>query len=232
MCGGTNKRRSNSQPTKGLSPRVRGNLAATVVPPPGGGSIPACAGEPMGKPMLSYMCRVYPRVCGGTRAEFRSGFLDKGLSPRVRGNRICTQPERVNLRSIPACAGEPWPLCASETLSRVYPRVCGGTTLNRGKMAIVSGLSPRVRGNPAMTACRSASSRSIPACAGEPWCLLLPVFQCGVYPRVCGGTLSLHSSGVRPYGLSPRVRGNRGIPHSQNHQKWSIPACAGEPDCC
>ena len=31
-----------------------------------------------------------------------------------------------------------------------------------------------------------------------------------VYPRVCGGTNPLDSVMMRPWGLSPRVRGNLG----------------------
>ena len=55
----------------------------------------------------------------------------RGLSPRVRGNRDEESYCEKYSGSIPACAGEP----ASEVLgcpqSRVYPRVCGGTSRRR-----------------------------------------------------------------------------------------------------
>ena len=36
-------------------------------------------------------CKVYPRVCGGTPLARCPARLAKGLSPRVRGNRLhCT----------------------------------------------------------------------------------------------------------------------------------------------
>ena len=70
----------------GLSPRVRGDLAAKVVPPFCSGSIPACAGEPPKRCAMSTICRVYPRVCGGTKASLAAVPAGLGLSPRVRGN--------------------------------------------------------------------------------------------------------------------------------------------------
>ena len=35
--------------------------------------------------------------------------------------------------SIPACAGEPIELLIRDFISKVYPRLCGGTHLFRGK---------------------------------------------------------------------------------------------------
>ena len=50
-----------------------------------------------------------------------------------------------------------------------------------------------------------------------------------VYPRVYGGTRRWgRSSAIRP-GLSPRVRGNRGIRRNMRTGQRSIPACTGEP---
>ena len=50
---------------------------------------------------------VYPRVCGGTASPLRVSASIKGLSPRVRGNRIGSLAEANGDGSIPACAGEP-----------------------------------------------------------------------------------------------------------------------------
>ena len=52
----------------------------------------------------------------------------------------------------------------------VYPRVCGGTCTVAIHIMAVSGLSPRMRGNPGPTGPIYSISRSIPAYAGEPWC--------------------------------------------------------------
>ena len=50
-----------------------------------------------------------------------------------------------------------------------------------------------------------------------------------VYPRVCGGTRLNQSLWSEEAGLSPRVRGNRGLVSSDAGYVRSIPACAGEP---
>ena len=71
-----------------------------------------------------------------------------GLSPRVRGNLPFGVHEVVVLRSIPACAGEPSEGSPGAESTTVYPRVCGGTINVKGTALTITGLSPRVRGNP------------------------------------------------------------------------------------
>ena len=131
--------------------------------------------------------------------------------------------------SIPACAGEPPRPKRPTDPTSVYPRVCGGTTLNRIKGAAANGLSPRVRGNHEHQGAFKGRQRSIPACAGEPrsGCAALP--RGWVYPRVCGGTYQRRPLVRYPYGLSPRVRGNQTGANVRGGAIGSIPACAGEP---
>ena len=71
----------------------------------------------------------------------------------------------------------------------VYPRVCGGTTSWTFCHHPEIGLSPRVRGNPAIIRHPVVALGSIPACAGEPYVWDEKASERGVYPRVCGGTL-------------------------------------------
>ena len=81
----------------------------------------------------------------------------------------------------------------------VYPRVCGGTYNNVSGEIEVTGLSPRVRGNPSPPL---TPHGSIPACAGEPPRLnRRSDWRHRVYPRVCLRSWSPIG------GLSPRVRG-------------------------
>ena len=70
---------------------------------------------------------------------------------------------------------------------------------------------------------------SIPACAGEPGAASSPLRPPRVYPRLCGGTRSRADNLLCPRGLSPPVRGNRGIQTTALALMRSIPACAGEP---
>ena len=133
----------------------------------------------------------------------------RGLSPRVRGNRIASVSHSIPAGSIPACAGEP-----------------PGLGIRSGSL---SGLSPRVRGNHGKGNTGDDDVRSIPACAGEPGAGLGSRGWRRVYPRVCGGTPGRTTMKTPAGGLSPRVRGNpRGECH-RRHCHRSIPACAGEP---
>ena len=172
----------------GLSPRVRGNLANLLSLLCLVRSIPACAGEPCSKEVLILFRWVYPRVCGGTIFTSTNHQSPLGLSPRVRGNRIASLMSVCFSGSIPACAGEPQLHLHHSRYSKVYPRVCGGTTHTAAYSRIVHGLSPRVRGNQHWGAQTVPYPGSIPACAGEPKALLRLRHPERVYPRVCGGT--------------------------------------------
>ena len=209
MCGGTVQPPPIAMSLQGLSPRVRGNQIRFMVD----------CGDTW----------VYPRVCGGTYSGRRGGSVHKGLSPRVRGNHLMVSQAYKDLRSIPACAGEPTSATLKWIADWVYPRVCGGTSSVDRHSRETDGLSPRVRGNQCHLTRDEASPRSIPACAGEPPSYLSSGANARVYPRVCGGTghyLDVHSSRI---GLSPRVRGNLIHPLSHSLLPRSIPACAGEP---
>ena len=187
-------------------------------------------------------------MCGGTRRRFARYHSPGGLSPRVRGNQVKGGIVSGEFGSIPACAGEPPFRVDEEGISRVYPRVCGGTDANDANASSSSGLSPRVRGNLKAWQRRWGRKGSIPACAGEPRQGRPPRRHGRVYPRVCGGTISPPSPsppGVYPRvcggtatstnqgkyvgGLSPRVRGNLQAAQRQGVRHRSIPACAGEP---
>ena len=154
-----------------------------------------------------------------------------GLSPRVRGNRnqLCGHSGRDG--SIPACAGEPVWAAARSSSASVYPRVCGGTWRRAAQREGLPGLSPRVRGNPTRCGPMPDVSRSIPACAGEPYRVSRTISYLGVYPRVCGGTSPQYVHLIAAAGLSPRVRGNLVGGFLAFARERSIPACAGEPRC-
>ncbi len=107
VCGGTRRSQSRCSRISGLSPRVRGNRSVVTLLSRLMRSIPACAGEPGAVGTKSYINQVYPRVCGGTVNERAIAGDDKGLSPRVRGNRRPDASLMRCWRSIPACAGEP-----------------------------------------------------------------------------------------------------------------------------
>ena len=228
-CGGTEWSRRQSRATRGLSPRVRGNLVAAADGQQRRRSIPARAGEPLPKRLPGQSPRVYPRACGGTQHVAGRQLRVEGLSPRVRGN----PPARLNTYrmggSIPARAGEP-NLCSVEPhYPGVYPRACGGTETSQPLNSRATGLSPRVRGNPMATSWNLLGLRSIPARAGEPVPFVTPATATEVYPRACGGTDDATWRDIDSQGLSPRVRGNLTITTITVARAGSIPARAGEP---
>ena len=196
VCGGTCRRWQSLSSWAGLSPRVRGNPRSALLTGWPIGSIPACAGEPYAIGVAALIFKVYPRVCGGTTASGVRDFGLKGLSPRVRGNRLAVNWHQRQSGSIPACAGEPLQHRYRRYRNWVYPRVCGGTNGHGPFKRKLIGLSPRVRGNHIETL--------VSRCAGEP------ADQMGkwVYPRVCGGTYPGYRMVIKNAGLSPRVRGN------------------------
>ena len=208
VCGGTSIPLCCSATMTGLSPRVRGNLRPRASDRPSAGSIPACAGEPAHTCSSHWPVKVYPRVCGGTTLKSPDARVCQGLSPRVRGNRPLHSCRRRDIRSIPACAGEPVSRNGEKNAEKVYPRVCGGTPVDGGPRVRQQGLSPRVRGNPGAFASVKYRHRSIPACAGEPMIPGLNLERSKVYPRVCGGTRRRLTARSSSRGLSPRVRGN------------------------
>ena len=112
------------------------------------------------------------------------------------------------MRSIPAPAGEPSTISPYPPAPTVYPRACGGTVYWLNRADLEEGLSPRLRGNRIHGIRIRREDRSIPAPAGEPNLRRTTGSNEEVYPRACGGTVSL----VRPHppygGLSPRLRGN------------------------
>ena len=228
-CGGTGIVHVKSGAYLGLSPRVRGNPGMVMVISMSLRSIPASAGEPCTPSSPRSTARVYPRECGGTEDGSLKDGLTPGLSPRVRGNLDGAGDGQVDVRSIPASAGEPRPAAAPGCGSRVYPRECGGTTMWERFERALYGLSPRVRGNLRPPRRAQRRSGSIPASAGEPDRGQAGRINKRVYPRECGGTdHRLLGDRVRQ-GLSPRVRGNRCPPCVPPFRSGSIPASAGEP---
>ena len=168
-------------------------------------------------------------MCGGTTCPARRSLPPNGLSPRVRGNPTSRMADALDKRSIPACAGEPYKSWSKYSGIGVYPRVCGGTDAGAGDGVAVLGLSPRVRGNPRLHVSIRFRRRSIPACAGEPPMTMPIATTMKVYPRVCGGTISVSGIHWHIRGLSPRVRGNPRLRAALRRTAGSIPACAGEP---
>ena len=146
-CGETSRSIRPMLDTRGLSPRVRGNLAGAAIQQADGGSIPASAGKPMPWSISRPAMKVYPRECGETVLGSMIRSASPGLSPRVRGNQPHFLLDIAHRGSIPASAGKPLVEIRRTSPFGVYPRECGETTTAAKRRWYIQGLSPRVRGN-------------------------------------------------------------------------------------
>ena len=115
------------------------------------------------------------------------------------------------------------------SLPQVYPRVGGGTSAKGLSPWLLTGLSPRGRGNRPKAVTHPLGCRSIPAWAGEPAPRTNRGASCAVYPRVGGGTGCAGCLKGPGDGLSPRGRGNLALRVGGRGGQGSIPAWAGEP---
>ena len=167
-------------------------------------------------------------MCGGSFGSRRDRVDQGGTSPRVRGKRGQRRPRSVQLRYIPACAGEARFRTGCWRRRTVHPRVCGGSTARTRPRPRGWGTSPRVRGKRCLSRSRVGWLGYIPACAGEASSRSPSCGQRRVHPRVCGGSRSLIGPSCPALGTSPRVRGKLICGAVRVSPMRYIPACAGE----
>ena len=191
----------------GSSPRVRGTPTRKPADIRAPRFIPACAGNAAVRPAPGGGPTVHPRVCGERQCAPRVEPLTRGSSPRVRGTLDRSHGGVVELRFIPACAGNAEWVAAVQLTDRVHPRVCGERSPACPRGACVAGSSPRVRGTRFRRLSPTPRKRFIPACAGN----------------------APQHFRKRPAvgGSSPRVRGTPQRAPSEPTPRRFIPACAG-----
>ena len=207
--GGNHRRKRPNKRPLGLSPRGRGKPCRPVPAVRRSRSIPAWAGETYPNRAKAILGKVYPRVGGGNPKLHITQRANQGLSPRGRGKPCRRYCQSLCSGSIPAWAGETGVMRRSMRHVGVYPRVGGGNGALYRIHSRALGLSPRGRGKPMSIRSRSASTRSIPAWAGETLGFRTMRITSGVYPRVGGGNLDDDLRAVAETGLSPRGRGKR-----------------------
>ena len=166
---------------------------------------------------------------GGTSTLFLTMKCAPGLSPLARGHLYTIGSICIQTRSIPACAGAPSLVAGIVGMSRVYPRLRGGTPCRATQRAHMIGLSPLARGHQPLRDTIEANRGSIPACAGAPGGDEKDEQQTTVYPRLRGGTENVDTSTPAGRGLSPLARGHLLDRRRAARVRGSIPACAGAP---
>ncbi len=185
--GGNSTGAALARAQTGLSPRGRGKHYTPPAGTANPGSIPAWAGETIGKTGGTLTTQVYPRVGGGNVTQNRKRADYQGLSPRGRG--------------------KPLRLDSCHRQRRVYPRVGGGNPPRLLRTPPSCGLSPRGRGKPRRSVPAVSPPGSIPAWAGETAVRHSRAEAIRVYPRVGGGNPGMPAQISLLGGLSPRGRG-------------------------
>ena len=152
----------------GPSPRARGIHRREHQPRPGPGSIPASAGNPAAAESRGVGETVHPRERGESGNDRGRGAGLRGPSPRARGIPLSAQWVGMQVRSIPASAGNPRATAGSSTRPRVHPRERGESDVREQVVQGPGGPSPRARGIHRRERQPRPNPGSIPASAGNP----------------------------------------------------------------
>ena len=173
----------------GSSPRARGTHIARSSRQLVVRFIPACAGNTFSRWRRSGRTSVHPRV-RGEHDRHEDVQCRNTVHPRVRG-------EHSNSRRSLGCP------------MRFIPACAGNTIVAATRCCPFRGSSPRARGTRPLPPARTVHVRFIPACAGNT--VWSPESQAPqtVHPRVRGEHRTIHDSGSRVRGSSPRARGTR-----------------------
>ena len=125
VCGERSTIEARRPPTTGSSPRVRGTERRGRRSVLLRRFIPACAGNGHEDRRRAGRLPVHPRVCGERMSSGALFFPNSGSSPRVRGTDGGSLAGLVDLRFIPACAGNGRGSLRRAPGGAVHPRVCG-----------------------------------------------------------------------------------------------------------
>ena len=228
-CGAARQTISGPLAPQGLSPHLRGSHVPATCKNCLQGPIPAPAGQPAWQPVGRPPPRAYPRTCGAAPGSGRTGNRPSGLSPHLRGSLQRTALRPCALGPIPAPAGQPGKLWLAFAIFAAYPRTCGAADGNLKGFAQDWGLSPHLRGSRHQVppACRCVGP--IPAPAGQPSRSIRASRPVRAYPRTCGAAATWAANGVGKMGLSPHLRGSRGVRQWLAVRLGPIPAPAGQP---
>ncbi len=152
-----------------------------------------------------------------------------GPSPLTRGSLTSRAEVDVEVRSIPAHAGQPSRGRTAFLCLPVHPRSRGAAVMGHALPLTHGGPSPLTRGSQLPCAPGQKISGSIPAHAGQPASAIAAYSRSAVHPRSRGAAGQCHAI-IRPWGgPSPLTRGSR-VPFNRRAKSArSIPAHAGQP---
>ncbi len=129
--------------------------------------IPAGAGNTVLDHFKFTIDSVYPRWRGEHYVENICNTRKNGLSPLARGTLTEPRPYVMQIRFIPAGAGNTPPCQEHQSRPTVYPRWRGEHTPPPFRLAVSCGLSPLARGTLSAPPALAPPARFIPAGAGN-----------------------------------------------------------------
>ena len=145
---------ANSQGLKGLpseagsSPRMRGKRGVFRLAVDAGRIIPAHAGQTRARRPSPASWPDHPRACGANLQPDVNRSRRDGSSPRMRGKLLFEGEAVIDVRIIPAHAGQTRPPWRSVPASADHPRACGANARRPCRLHVRCGSSPRMRGKP------------------------------------------------------------------------------------
>ena len=152
----------------------------------GGRIIPAHAGQTLEGARKRVETADHPRACGANPAATLFASPATGSSPRMRGKHTCGAVVIVNVRIIPAHAGQTAARVRTSHPHKDHPRACGANEAGHRLDSDRQGSSPRMRGKRHRLGVGTLRSRIIPAHAGQTPALNGIMWSSSDHPRACG----------------------------------------------
>ena len=231
-CGELALRLGVCQYGLGSSPRMRGTPGKFVRCRGVHRIIPAHAGNSCPTIPCTSARTDHPRACGELARCWIESSRVFGSSPRMRGTRDPVDACAFPLRIIPAHAGNSRIPPDRVTFRADHPRACGELWVSLGQAPTESGSSPRMRGTRLTTKPRRASSRIIPAHAGNSTGTPSRRTRIADHPRACGELRVYVREAWGIGGSSPRMRGTLQTLEQPRDRRRIIPAHAGNSGRC
>ena len=169
--------------------------------------IPAGAGNSSRAAAWMRLSSVHPRWRGEQDFRIARPVVARGSSPLARGTVLHFFPHLVNIRFIPAGAGNRVARFLIRCARTVHPRWRGEQGDREPWQQSQCGSSPLARGTANERAQALINGRFIPAGAGNSWRELQFRWRCAVHPRWRGEQLSDVEMWSAPGGSSPLARG-------------------------
>ena len=191
----------------GSSPHTRGTPRQPAARGRETRFIPAYAGNATRSSLSPLNISVHPRIRGERPSTSSLGSRNAGSSPHARGTLGENKGDPVEIRFIPACAGNAREQCRRGRLRSVHPRMRGERALTIGGAVLAAGSSPHARGTRLRRDRAALVARFIPACAGNARLTGSEARRTAVHPRMRGERVRCLKPCSTGIGSSPHARG-------------------------